>query len=179
MNDVALQARLDRLRATSAQRWLFAAVAIAAAVLAAAAAELAADGHSTRIILVVALGAAVTAAIPDSHAGLLVIAVVVLRWAFGVDDVATPWSFVAAIGLAVFHTVVALMAVTPPSAVVDRCLLRRWLRRTGALTVVTAAVWASTTALHHQQLAGSAPLTFAALAALTAAVAVALVRTRD
>lgn len=179
MNDTALQARLDQLRATGAQRWLLAAVAIVAATLAAAAGEFTADGHSARMVVVVIVGAAVAAAIPDSHAGFVVIAIVTLRWALAVDDVTTPWALAVAIGLLMFHTVIALMAVTPPTANIDRRLLQRWLRRTGWIALATTVVWTLATTLQRQQLAGTAPLTFAALAALTIAIVAALLGTRD
>lgn len=177
MNDAALQAWIERLRSTSPQRWLLAVLAIAAATIGAIAGELAADGHSTRMVVLIAIAATVAAALPDTHAGLVVIAAVTIRWLVAVDDATTPWSLVTALALLTFHALLALLAVTPPSATIDARLLHRWLRRGGWVAVATAAVWGLATTIHRQQLPGNLPLTVAAFATLTAAVALLLIRT--
>ena len=174
MNDTALQARLDQLRATGAQRWLLAAVAIVAATLAARHGSPTGTRHGWSWW---------SSSVPpwrqrsrlarrlrrdrDRDA----------RWALAVDGT-TPWALAVAIGLLMFHTVIALMAVTPPTANIDRRLLQR-CSAVPAGSFATTVVWTLATTLQRQQLAGTAPLTFAALAALTIAIVAALLGTQD
>jgi len=124
-----LQQGIDRLAMVSSQRWLFGTLAVVAAGGASAAAS-AAGASASQFVVLLILGLASAAAFhPDSHAALLVEAMVVWQWLAGTDDATDPWVIAVASSLFVFHTVIALMAVTPSSAVVDRVLLLRWLRR--------------------------------------------------
>lgn len=179
MNDVALQALVDGALATSRQRWLLMLATVIAAAIGAAAAEVAGTSPRAWVVVVVAAVAVGAATVPDSHIGLAVIAVVGVRWLVVVDDVTTPWSVVVAVSLLVFHTLLALLAVTPPSATIERRLLLRWMRRTAWVTVATVAVWAAAAGVHRQQLAGSVALTVVAFVAVTAAAAAILVRSFD
>jgi hypothetical protein len=67
-----------------------------------------------------------------------------------------------------FHAVVALMAVTPSSAVVGRVLVWRWLRRSGYVLVATGAMWLVVVAMVDRQAPGSVLLTFLAFITLAA-----------
>ena len=163
-----LQQSVDRLARVTAQRWTLAAVAVAAAV-AASAVTAAASGDEVGLLVVLLLGVATVAVIrPDSHAALLVEVVVIGQWLAGTDDVIDPAVVAVAALLFVFHAIVALMAVTPSSAVVDRVLLWRWLHRSAYVLVATGAMWLAVVVIEDRRAPGSAQLTFLAFVALAA-----------
>ena len=168
-----LQQGIDRLAMVSSQRWLFGTLAVVAAGGASAAAS-AAGASASQFVVLLILGLASAAAFhPDSHAALLVEAMVVWQWLAGTDDATDPWVIAVASSLFVFHTVIALMAVTPSSAVVDRVLLLRWLRRGGYVLVATCSMWLIVVVMVDRQAPGSVLLTFLAfvtLAAFTVAI---------
>lgn len=166
MNTTELQALIDRLALVSAQRWVLGASAVVAAVAASSAASIAASG-ALGVVLVVVVGLAMAAAArPDSHTALLVEAVVVWQWIAGTDDVTDPLVVVVASSLFAFHAVVALMAVTPSSAVVGRVLVWRWMRRSGYVLVATGAMWLVVVAMVDRQAPGNVFLTFLAFTSL-------------
>ena len=173
MNTTELQALIDRLALVSAQRWVLGALAVVAAVAGSSAASIAGSG-APGIVLVVVLGLATVAAVrPDSHTALLVAAVVVWQWIAGTDDATDPLAVAVASSLFAFHNLIALMAVTPSSAVVGRLLVRRWLRRSGYVLVATGAMWMIVVAMVDRQAPGSVFLTtmsFATLAAFALAI---------
>jgi hypothetical protein len=164
MNTGELQQVVDRLAMVSSQRSVFGALAVVAAVAASAA-----SAGSSGFVLVLVLGlAAAAASHPDSHAALLVEAVVVWQWVAGTHDATDPAVVAVASALFVFHTVIALMAVTPSSAVVGRVLVWRWLRRSGYVLVATGSMWLVVVVMVDRQAPGSVLLTFMAFATLAA-----------
>jgi hypothetical protein len=168
MNAGQLQQWLDQLAIVSAQRWVFAALAVASVVGAFTSAAIV-GGDQVGFVLVLLVGLAVAAVIrPDSHTALLVETVVVWQWLAGTDDVTSPGVVVVGSGLFVFHTVIALMAVTPSSAVVDRVLVRRWVRRCVYVLIATGAMWLVVVVMVDRRAPGNALLSSLALLVLAA-----------
>jgi hypothetical protein len=168
VNTGQLQQWLDQLALVSAQRWVFAALAVASVAGSfSSAAVVGGDRVGFVLVLVVALAAAAVVR-PDSHTALLVEALVVWQWLAGTDDVTNPVVVVVAAGLFVFHTVIALMAVTPSSAVVDRVLVSRWLYRCGYVLIATGTMWVVVVVMVDRRAPGNAWLSSLALLTLTA-----------
>lgn len=168
MTTSALQEVIDRAAVTSGQRWALAAGAVAAALTASVLAAVAAGGTSPVLpIIVVAMSiAAVIRA--DSHVALAAAGLVFTQWTFGVDDLTTPLAMPAALALFMFHAVVALLAVTPPTVTVDAAVLARWGRRSLIVAAATCWTWLTAAMLAGQNTAGSVALTAMALLALAA-----------
>lgn len=164
----ALQAWIDRLYATSAQHWMLRVISIASAAGAVCATS-AASGRwwGFGVVLVVALSAA-SALRPDLHTGAIVIVVIWWHWLGAVDDVLAPWILVVSIAVLVFHATTALMATVPPAAVVPRATIARWTVRTGAVAVLTVAMWLVVVAFDARAWRGNALLTGLALATVLA-----------
>ncbi|MCU1394310.1 MAG: hypothetical protein JWM34_2738 [Ilumatobacteraceae bacterium] len=162
------QQRLDRARATSAQRVVLAVVAIVSPVVACVCIG-SVSHHATAVVAVligiVALGSTVR---PDTHVGSLVVVGVVWYWLACIDDTASPWSLLVAAALFAFHTSTALIATVPNSATVDGETLGRWLRRSTIVMAATVAVWLLVVLLSHRHAAGSPALSLVALVALVA-----------
>ena len=170
MNSAQLQQWFDRLALVSAQRWVFAAIAVSSVVAASMTTAVVGRGQ-TPIVLALIIGLAIAAATrPDSHTALLAEAIVVWQWFAGVDDTTTPGALAVATCLFVFHAVIALMAVTPSSAVVDRLLVRRWVRRGVGVGAATLAMWLIVAVMAQRARPGSVTLTSIALLALGALV---------
>lgn len=162
-----LQLWIDRLWLVSRQRWLFIAVSLGC-VVGASAITLLAAGAQTGVVVAVMVGLAIAAVIrPDSHGALAVEAALVWQWLATTDDATTPWVIPLAILLFVFHSVIALMAVTPINAHVRGSLLRRWLRRSGYVVAATIGVWAIVFVMDQRRATGSAALTVVGFATLT------------
>lgn len=164
-----LQDRLDVLRLTSRQRWAFVAVAVTAIVVASVAIRVEAGRDPSWITIWLGLVALVAAARPGSHTGLFVIAVVGLLWLGNIDEVTSPLAIAVAMCLFVFHAVLALMAVTPHSAVVGGPVLWRWFRRGAVVAGATVAVWGLVELLARIEAPGDAGLTAGAFVVLAAA----------
>jgi hypothetical protein len=151
VNGDVLQERIDRARATTPQRWWLGAVAFVAAVAASVVANVA--GRASVVLLVfVSMLALVAVVDPDSHIGSWVVAFVVVQWLLVVDDVTTPAAIAAATCLLLFHTLVALMAVTPASSTVPSRVLGRWGARAVVVGGATFAVWALVSTFDRWQL---------------------------
>jgi hypothetical protein len=115
-----------------------------------------AAGRTVAAIDVAILGLAVVCAVlPDSHLGLLVVMLVGIDWLVTVDAQTTPWAVGSAISLAVFHASMAASIVAPPAARWTRAMCHRWLLRTGAVTVASAATWAFVAAVSGFEVPGS------------------------
>lgn len=170
-----LQRLIDRVQATSAQRWLLGALAVIAAVAAAVATDLAAASDMPWLTGVTAIVALVAAVSAGSHAGSVVVGLTFARWAVGVDDVATPWALLAALCLLVFHAALALMGATPHTATVDRVVLVRWAARVGGVAAATAGMWGLVAVLDRWRLPGGTLLALAAFLAATAGIVATLV----
>ncbi len=168
MNVDQLQRWLDQLAMVSAQRWAFVALAVVSAAVAHATAAMV-GGDQVGFVLVLVVGLAVAAVVrPDSHTALFVETLVVWQWLVGTDDVTNPGIVVVAAGLFVFHTVIALMAVTPSSAVVARMLVVRWLRRCGYVLIATGTMWLVVAVMVDRRSPGNAWLSSLALLTLAA-----------
>ncbi len=172
-----MQQAVDDLRGLGPQRWLLAAAAVAACSGASAAASAASPGGVTPIVALVAVLAVVAAARPFTHAASVAMVTVVAQWLTVADDVTSTWSIVVALGLFVFHGLVALMAVTPGSGVVDPVVLRRWAGRGTPVAAATVATWALALVLERRTIPGHTALTAAGLALVV--VATVVLRTRS
>ena len=170
-----LQHWLDMLRATSPHRWALYAAAVLS-VIVAIATSLVGSGRSfgwfALTIVVVAVVATVQA---GSHTGFAVIALVALFWLGTVDDVTSGRSVIVATCLFVFHTALALMAVTPHRSAIHPDVLRRWLARSTPVVVATVAVWVLVGVFERRDAAPDPALTLLALL-LVGASALVLVR---
>jgi hypothetical protein len=165
-----LQRLINRLWLVSRQRWVLIAVSVVAATAATTFTGLAA-GNQTGAIVVLVIGLAIgAAAIPDSHTALAVEGLVVWHWLASTEDPTTAWVIPMTWCLLVFHTAVALMAVTPVTADVDRAILVRWARRTAIVALGVGAMWALVVAMDERDAAGNTALTVLGLVTLTALV---------
>ena len=170
MNSAQLQQWLDRLALVSVQRWMFVAIAMSS-VVAASTTTAVVGGGQTPIVLALLIGLAIAAVMrPESHTALLVETIVVWQWIVGVDDTTSPGALAVATCLFVFHAVIALMAVTPSPAVVDRLLVRRWVLRAVGVGVATLAMWLIVAVMAQPDGPGSVTLTSIALLVLGALV---------
>jgi hypothetical protein len=165
-----LQQMIDRLWLVSWQRWTLMAVAVLAAATASTICAIEA-GHQTGIVvvLVIALAAGASAS-PDSHTALAAEAIVVWQWLASTDDVIDATVIPLALSLFVFHSVIALMAVTPISAVIDRSILQRWAARSGFVVLATIGMWILAVVMHERRAPGNAALTFVAFVTLAALI---------
>ncbi len=158
---------VERLLLVSLQRWMLVAVALVSAVSASwlAATE---EGHQTGIVVVIVVALAIGATIlPDSHAALFVVAVILWQWLASADDVLTPLAVPMALSLFVFHTTIALMAVTPISAHVDRPSIVRWAVRSSYVAFATATMWVIIVVMNERRAPGSVTLTSVGFVTLT------------
>ena len=154
-----LQLWIDRLWTVSGQRWLFIAVSLGCIAGASTITTLVAGSQPSVVIALMVGFAVVAVIIPDSHAALGVEVAVVWQWLAATDDATTPWVIPFAILLLAFHSVIALMAVTPITAHVRGRLLVRWLRRSGYVVAATVGVWAIVFVMDQRQAPGSVALT--------------------
>ena len=101
--------------------------------------------------------AATACARADTHTALVAEAVVLWQWLATVDDVTSAWTVVVAMCLSVFHALVALMAVTPITAVVAPAILRSWVQRVLIVAAATLAVWVCVLVLDERRAPGKRP----------------------
>jgi hypothetical protein len=174
MNLDVVHDSIDRLRSTSGQRWALALLAVGAVGAASLISAFVADDVTDASVafrvapIVVAVGLALVAVgLPDSHTALVVLAVLVLQWWVMTDDPTSAWAIPTALCLVGFHELVALLATTPPSAVLAGAVLRRWAGRALVPVAATVAVWGLAVALDGRG-AGVA-VVLVGLAALAAA----------
>ncbi len=123
----------------------------------------------TVIEIVVVVATLWCVVVPDSHVGMLVVALIGIGWLVAVDDTTSPWSLVVALVLLVFHVSLAAASIAAPGAVWSQAMRRRWGRRTGVLGLACVAVWLLVAAVNRYDLAASSALVAAAL--VVAAVA--------
>lgn len=141
---VTVSGFLDSLSRLSVEQWSLRVVVLLAPLGALVAeARAGAHLHTWFIVLVVTL-CAVSALLPDSHTGLLVVLTVGLHWALVLRDVTSAWVLVAALALLVFHVAGVLASYGPTSVVLGPALLSLWLARSGVAAAVTALVWLAT-----------------------------------
>jgi hypothetical protein len=171
MNTTRLERIVHRLRRVSRQRWGLIAVSVVAAAAASSSTALAA-GHQTTVVSALIVGLAIASVIsPDTHVPMAVEVIVVWQWFASTDDPTNAWAIPMASCLFVFHIAIALMAVTPVTANLDRSILLRWSRRSGYVVVATIGMWALVVALHERRASGSGALTLAGFVALTGLIA--------
>ena len=140
---------------------------VIAPLIALCAAFAGASTWSPWLLLFVFVGAVDCATQTETNLGLLVILLLAWHWAATVDDMRTPWTLVAALAVALFHTAMAAAASVPPAGHWSAVMRIRWLRRFGVVAAVTSAAWCMQVALAGSRLTGSSLLLFVALVALT------------
>jgi len=170
MNTSRLQARLDQALATSLHRWVLMFTAISSIVLASGAIVRATPFTDTWVVYCVAVIALVVAIEPGEQLGLVLMGIVLFQWVTVDQGVTSPWSMALAISLYVFHASVALMAVTPHTASVDREILRTWMGRSVFVILATVGVWFLVAAFERREIPGNAALSALAFAVLAVAV---------
>lgn len=173
-----VQAALDRIAVTSAQRWSLIGAGFAAAVGASVVAAVASGTAVGVVTVLVALVAGVAVARPDTHAALVTMGLVAVQWLALVDDTTTPWALVVALCLFVFHVAVAATAVTPITTTIDPVTTRRWITRSAAGGAATGGVWVIAVWLADRQAPGNTMVTAGALAVLAVLALVARHRLR-
>ena len=170
MNGGDLQRLINLLWLVSRQRWVLIAMSVVAATAATMFTALAA-GNQTGAIVVLVVGLAIgAAASADSHTALAVEVLVVWHWLASIDDPMTAWVIPMTWCLLVFHTVIALMAVTTITADIDRAILVRWAGRTALVAFGVGAMWSLVVAMDARDAAGSTALTVVGLVTLTVLV---------
>lgn len=170
MIEERLQDWLDRARIAADVRWALGAVAVLAVVAANVVIDSATPTGFGRGSIVISLLAVVAAVQAASHTAIAVVAIVVLHWTGSIEDVTDVRAPIVGVCLAVFHTTLALMAVTPHSAPVPAALVRRWAQRLGVVAVATFVTWLLVLALASRDAPGNAVLTVSALVLLLAGV---------
>jgi hypothetical protein len=169
MNAGRLQLWIDRLWLVSGQRWLFIALSLCCVAGASTITALAAGTQTGVVVALMVALAIVAVARPDSHAALGVEVAMVWQWLATTGDATTPWVIPFAVALLLFHSVIALMAVTPINACVPVSLLIRWAWRGGCVIAATIGVWAIVVVMEQRRAPGNVALTalgFVTLAAL-------------
>jgi len=160
--DVATQ-----LQRMSLQRWSLAFAGLLAATLAAVTTGIAGSGQSPLVLALVVGLAGAAIAQPDSHIAIGVPVVTLWYWTASTGASTNPSSLVVAVCLFAFHTVVALMAMTPPRATIDPRSGARWLRRCLVVVLATVGVWLLVVLVGRRQLPGSATVTATGLVVAT------------
>jgi hypothetical protein len=133
------------------------------------------QAHRNLTVALLAIGflALVSAMQPDGYLPLVTIVAVVGYWIVVVPDRASAWSIAPAALLYLFHTVTALMAMTPTSATLSRATLWRYTGRSGLIALMLVATWAVVELFTRRHAPGNAVLTgLAVVVIIAAAVAV-------
>lgn len=128
---------------------------------------LAAGRARPEVAVLVALLAMASAARPNGHLGLLVVAAVTVQWIAMVDDHATPWSVGCASALMVFHASLAAATVAPPTAAWTPAMARRWCRRAAVLALAGSVTWVLVAIAKSLRPAGTTAVLVAALLVLS------------
>jgi hypothetical protein len=114
-----------------------------AGVLVALAATRAAGSDTLLVLEVGIIGLALLSAVlPDTHLGLLIVLLAGSHWLAIVDDVTTPWAMGFATGIALAHTSMGAASVSPPAARWSEAMRRRWARRLLTQIAVIVPTWA-------------------------------------
>ncbi len=170
-----LQRWIDAATTASPQRWAFGIAAVGTIALALLVTLSDTDGGFGWFAGLTVVLAAAAAIQGGSHTAAVVLALVILQWMYAVDDVTTPRSLVLALCLLAFHSLLALMAVTPHSTTVHPGVLRRWAQRVMSVAAATTIVWVLVRVFEQRDAAANSQLTLLALLAAGAGI-VALVR---
>src|SRR4029079_17010638 len=99
--------------------------------------------HRNLTVALLALGflALLSAMQPDGYLPLLTVVATAGYWVAAVPDHASPWIIAVAALLYLFHTVTALMPMTPTSATISRATLWRYALRSALIALVLVATW--------------------------------------
>ena len=172
MNWSRLQRPILLVPRVTHQRWALMATGVIAASAASTFTAVAADGRIGVAFATIVVFAVASVLLPDSHAATIAEAIVVLQWLLITDDTTSAWAIVVALCLFVFHAAVALMALTPITATIDRSIVLRWGRRSGSIVVATIAMWSLVLVMNERRAAGSAALTAIGFVTLTGLILV-------
>jgi len=93
------------------------------------------------VAMVVMLLSGACAIRPDSHFGVLVVAIITIQWLAIVHNHTTPWSIAVAAALTIFHAAHAAATVAPITTAWTPAMRHRWARRAVALVLASAATW--------------------------------------
>jgi len=161
---------LDELSRLAPQQRLIRLIVLVAPLIAVSAEAQAGATLQRWFVVAVIASSLVTAVVPDSHTGLLVVLLVGGHWA-GASASGTShtgWVLVIALALLLFHTACTLASYAPSSVVLDRALLLLWLRRNAWAGAVAAIVWVISRVVSGLELPGSGLVLGAALLVLVA-----------
>ena len=142
-----LQEIIDLARAASPQRWRLGVLAVASALVAAIAAGF---GVGPFLAVMVAFPAVLAVVNPGTQLPIAVMVIVIVEWLGSGGSVTSPAVVVLTFGLFVFHTAIALLAVTPHGAGAPPVVLRRWVQRSGVVVAATVGVWAFVVVLEQR-----------------------------
>jgi hypothetical protein len=174
MNVGRLQMWIDRLWLVSGQRWLFIASSLCCVAGASTITALA-SGTQTGVVVALMVALAIVAVVkPASHAALAVAVAMVWQWLATTDDATSPWTIPFAVLLLLFHTLIALMAVTPINVHVPVSVVGRWAWRCCFVATAAVGVWVIVVVMDQRRAPGSVALT--ALGFVTLAVLVVAAR---
>ena len=171
MRASSAQQSVDEVRPGSLQRLVLALLAtiVPLGTCALAAAISPVHRNPTVVLLVIGLLALLSAIQPDGHLPLVTIVIAVWYWIAVVPDHASPWSMAFATLLLLFHTLTALMAMTPRSATINRVTLWRYTARSGVIALTLVATWAIVELFSGRHARGNSVLTGSAVVVIIAA----------
>jgi hypothetical protein len=133
---------LDELARLSAQQWLLRGTVPAATLLTVVAERLAGAPRQHLAFLLVAVALSLlTAALPDSSAGLFLVLLLAWHWSVSVPDRLTGWLLLPALAILAIHVAATLASYGPASLVLDRALLRLWGGRCLLAAAAAGATW--------------------------------------
>ena len=138
------------MRQWSAGQWALRLVVLTGPVLATAAVGLTGDPPSRLALVVVAATSLGFALAPESQAGSLAFATVLLTWGLGSSSSTPPEVLLAAGALLAAHVAALLVSYGPDDLPLDRRLTLTWLVRGAALCLVAPVVWLLAAALEGQ-----------------------------
>lgn len=170
MNNPALQRRVDQILATAPQRVFLSGIAVATVLTTSLALGLSSDAADGWLVVLVSLFALGSVLQPDDHLGLVTIMLVVVHWLVAGLPVVSAWSLGVAASIVIFHSLLAIMAVTPHTADLPMALLVVWLRRLVVVGASTLGVWLLVVGFERRNIDGDLGLSVAAYAALIVAI---------
>ncbi len=148
---------MARLRATRYQLVLRL-IIVASPMLALVFINAAADSSVVALDLAIIGLAIVCAVVPDSHLGLLVVALIGVDWLITVPISTTPWVMGAALALALFHTSMAAASVAPLATPLPISRRRSFSRRYAVVAAISLPMWLLTTVAQRTGLDGNSDL---------------------
>jgi hypothetical protein len=123
------------------------------------------------LVFAVVIGLAFGSVIrPATHTALAVFVVVTWQWLATTNDRMSPLVIGVAVLLFAFHTIVALLAVVPVTAHVDRAIGIRWVRRSALVVGATGTMWLAVALMDQRRADGSVALTLLGFVTVTVLV---------